>query len=119
MNFLKFKFVLCRLKKQYKVFLKVEEKYLAKNLEKRKFIAFFIKDDEDKFLNKEVIDNFDKQIKKCKVKLYKKKLKLNKTLFSLGIFDLNYIDIFYKYKASEKDIEFVKNVLKDKISGRC
>ena len=115
MNPLKFKFVFYRLKKQYKVFLKVEEKYLAKNLEKRKFIAFFIKDDEDKFLNKEVIDNFDKQIKKCKAKLYKKKLKLNKILFSLGIFDLNYIDIFYKYKISKNDSELIRKILKNNI----
>ena len=115
MNFLEFKYKFYKLKRQYTKFLKIQGKYFSKNLEKRKFVGFFIKDDEDKILNKEVIDNFDKQIQKSKLKLYKKENKVNKILFSLGIADLNYISILYKYKISEKDSELIKKILKNRI----
>ena len=73
MNFLKFKYHFWRLKRQYKKFLKAKEKYNSKSVEKKKFVSFFIRDEEDKFLNKKVLDGFDKQIQKYKSKIYKKK----------------------------------------------
>lgn len=118
MNFLKFKYRFWRLKRQYKSLLKVKEKYNSKNLEKKRFINFFIRDDEDKILNKKVIDNFDRQIQKYKSKLYKKENKINQMLFSLGIADLNYIDILYKYKIPEEKSEFIREILKNNVRGK-
>lgn len=117
MNFLKFKFNFWRLKRQYKKFLKAKEKYSSKSIEKKKFMNFFIRDEEDKVLNKKVLDGFDKQIQKYKQKIYKKENKMNKILFSLGIIDLNYIDIFYKFGVSEEDSQIVKEIFENRVNS--
>ena len=117
MNFLKFKYYFWRLKKNYKSFLSTKKKYNLKNEEKRKFINFFIRDEEDKILNKKVLDNFDKQIQKYKRELYKKENIISKNLFSLGIADLNYINILYDFKISEEDSIIIKESLKLKIGN--
>lgn len=116
-NFLKFKYHFWRLKRQYKISLKLKEKYISKNIEKKKFVSFFIRDEEDKILNKKVLNDFDKQIQKYKFKIYKKENKIDKILFSLGIIDLNYIDIFYKFKISESDSQIIKEIFKNRINS--
>ena len=115
MNYLKFKFNFWRLKLQYKNLLKLKNKYNSKSLEKKKFVDFFIRDDEDKSLNKKILDNFDKQIQKYKSKIYKEENKINKILFSLGIIDLNYIDILYEFGVSESDSQIIKEIFKERI----
>ena len=115
MNFLKFKYNFWRLKRQYKKFLKAKEKYIFKNIEKKKFVSFFIRDEEDKVLNKKVINNFDKQIQKYKLKIYKRENKINKILFSLGIIDLDYIDTLYKFGVSENESQIIREIFKEKI----
>lgn len=117
MNFLKFKYHFWRLKRQYKKFLKLKEKYNSKSIEKKKFVSFFIRDEEDKSLNKKVLDGFDKQIQKYKFKIYKKENKINKILFSLGIIDLNYIDILYEFGVSESDSQIIKEIFKNRINS--
>jgi hypothetical protein len=117
MNFLKFKYHFWRLKRQYKKFLKAKDKYNSKSIEKKKFVSFFIRDEEDKFLNKKVLDGFNKQIQKYKLKIYKRENKINKILFSLGIIDLNYIDIFYKFGISESDSQIIKEIFKNRINS--
>ena len=117
MNFLKFKYHFWRVKRQYKKFLKLKEKYNSKSIEKKKFVSFFIRDEEDKFLNKKVLDDFDKQIQKYKIEIYKKENKINKILFSLGIIDLNYISIFYKFGVSESDSQIIKEIFKNRINS--
>lgn len=115
MNYLKFKYYFWKLKRQYKGFLKAESDYKSKSLEKKKFINFFIRDKEDEVLNKKVLDAFDKNIQKYKIKLYKKENSISKILFKLGIIDLNYIDILYKYKISQNNLQIIKDILKRKI----
>lgn len=115
MNFLRFKCNFWRLKRQYKKFQKAKEKYISKSMEKKKFISFFIRDEEDKILNKKVIDNFDKQIQKYKLKIYKRENKINKILFSLGIIDLNYVSTLYKFGVSEKDSQIIREIFENKI----
>lgn len=117
MNSLSFKYNFWRLKRQYKRFSKIKEKYVFKNIEKKKFVNFFINDEEDRILNKKVLDGFDKQIQKYKFKIYKKENKINKILFSLGIIDLNYIDIFYKFGVSKNDSQIIKEIFKNRINS--
>lgn len=117
MNSLKFKYHFWRLKKQYKKFLKAKEEYTSKSIEKKKFMNFFIRDEEDKILNKKVLGSFDKQIKKYKQKIYKKENKINKILFSLGIIDLNYIDLLYKFGISKEDSQIIKEIFKNRVNS--
>lgn len=117
MNYLKFKYKFWKLKKQYKKFFLIKEKYISKSAEKKKFVSFFIKDEEDKILNKKVIDSFDKQIQKFKLKLYKKENKINKLLFSLGIIDLNFISVLYEFGISNKDAQIIKEIFKNRINS--
>ena len=83
----------------------------------KKFVNFFIRDEEDKILKKKVLDGFDRQIQKYKLKIYKRENKINKILFSLGIIDLNYIYILYEFGVSESDSQIIKEIFKNRINS--
>ena len=75
MNFLKVSkvyFDFLRLKWTFDKLEKYNNLFKQKSTEKRKFVKFFIIDEEDKTLNKKVLDDFDKAIQKYKYKIYKK-----------------------------------------------
>lgn len=117
-NDIKFKIDFFFLKRNFNKIKKYSEKLKKITTEKRKFRFFFIKDEEDEFLNNEVLKDFDKKIKKYNYKLFKFKIKLNKKLFKLGFIDLNYIDIFYKRNLSEENILLIKEIIKYKINEK-
>lgn len=113
-----FKFKLFLLKRKFKKLCKYEKLYENKSAEKRKYISFFIRDKEDENLNKSTLEEFDKKIKKCKVKKYKLEIEIDKLLFSLNICDSNFLFVLYQKRIDLEDVSLIKEILMRKIENR-
>ena len=92
--------------------------FIAKSSEKRKFVNFFIKDEEDKLLNKKVLEEFDKVIQKYKYKVFKQEQIINGILYKLGIVDTNYLQLPYIEKLSDSKLLLIKETIKYKTQNQ-
>ena len=92
--------------------------FVAKSSEKRKFVNFFIKDEEDKLLNKKVLEEFDKVIQNYKYKVFKQEQIINGILYKLDIVDTNYLLLPYIEKLSDSKLLLIKETIKYKTQNQ-
>lgn len=116
-----------KIRKIWCKFLNISKSLRSAEKKKESFIKIFIQDEEDKELNKNVLDKYDEKVNKLKSKRNKLRIKLDKILFNFGFFEENVYETLIVECADlgikPIKIEFLKDILKyyiknDKASKR-
>lgn len=116
-----------KIRKIWCKFLNISKSLRSVEKKKESFVKIFIQDEEDKELNKGVLDKYDEKINKLKSKRNKLRTKLDKILFNFGFFEKSVYETLIVECADlgikPIKIEFLKDILKyyiknDKASKR-